>query len=42
MNLIETDTYFFEGEEYEGNWEILEILLERKINNKNKEDENIR
>ena len=27
----ETDTYHFEGEEYESNYEILETLLERKI-----------
>jgi hypothetical protein len=27
----EEDTYHFEGETYEGDWEILETLLERKI-----------
>ncbi|MDM1048459.1 hypothetical protein [Sphingobacterium hotanense] len=27
----ETDTYSFEGESYESDWEILETLLERKI-----------
>lgn len=27
----EEDTYHFEGEAYEGDWEILETLLERKI-----------
>ena len=27
----ETDTYHFEGEEYESDYEILETLLERKI-----------
>ena len=29
----ETDTYHFEGEEYESDYEILETLLERKIEN---------
>ncbi|TWI18862.1 hypothetical protein [Sphingobacterium siyangense] len=29
----ETDTYQFEGEEYESDYEILETLLERKIEN---------
>lgn len=29
----ETDTYHFEGEEYESDYEILETLLERKIAN---------
>ncbi|MDV3559500.1 hypothetical protein CMU69_08110 [Elizabethkingia anophelis] len=29
----ETDTYHFEGEEYNSEWEILETLLERKIDN---------
>jgi len=27
----EEDAYHFEGETYEGDWEILETLLERKI-----------
>ncbi|MDV3854098.1 hypothetical protein CMT56_15445 [Elizabethkingia anophelis] len=30
-----TDSYFFEGETYESEWEILETLLERKIANNN-------
>jgi hypothetical protein len=29
----ETDTYFFEEENYESDYEILEILLKRKIKN---------
>ena len=29
----ETDTYFFEAENYESDYEILEILLKRKIKN---------
>ncbi|MCH5684610.1 hypothetical protein LWM68_10240 [Niabella sp. W65] len=29
----ETDTYHFEGKEYDSEWEILETLLERKIEN---------
>jgi len=29
----ETDTYHFEGKEYNSEWEILETLLERKIEN---------
>lgn len=27
----ETDTYHFEGKEYDSEWEILDTLLERKI-----------
>jgi hypothetical protein len=30
----ETDTYHFEGKEYESEWEILETLLERKTENR--------
>ncbi|MDV4116245.1 DUF1281 family ferredoxin-like fold protein [Elizabethkingia anophelis] len=30
----ETDTYLFEGETYDSEWEILETLLERKIANR--------
>jgi hypothetical protein len=29
----ETDTYHFEGEDYDSEYEILETLLERKIEN---------
>ena len=29
----ETDTYHFEGKEYDSEWEILETLLEQKIAN---------
>ncbi|WP_024568768.1 DUF1281 family ferredoxin-like fold protein [Elizabethkingia anophelis] len=29
----ETDTYHFEGKEYDSEWEILDTLLERKIEN---------
>ena len=29
----ETDIYHFEGKEYDSEWEILETLLERKIEN---------
>lgn len=43
----ETDTYHFEGEEYDSDYDILETLLERKIknhfnNNKNQNNETIR
>jgi hypothetical protein len=31
----ETNTYHFEGKEYDSEWEILETLLERKIENLN-------